>query len=55
VAGLAGLDLAGIVGTDVGISALDYGMAIAVTIGLWLTLPSAAGAIARAGTRSQRS
>ena len=25
---------AGIVGTDVGISALDYGMAIVVTIGL---------------------
>jgi hypothetical protein len=55
VAGLDGLDLSGIAGSDVGISPFDYGMAIAVTIGLWLTLPLAAGAVARVGSRSRRS
>jgi hypothetical protein len=51
----AGLDLSGIAGTDVGISPLDYGTGIAMTIGLLLTQLSAAGAIARVGNRSQRS
>ncbi len=38
---------AGIVGTDVGIHPFGYVTSMLVTIGLWLTLAPAAGAIAR--------
>jgi hypothetical protein len=38
---------AGIVGTDVGIRPFGYVTSMVVTIGLWLTLAPAAGAIAR--------
>jgi hypothetical protein len=38
---------AGIVGTDVGIRPFGYITSMVVTIGLWLTLAPAAGAIAR--------
>jgi hypothetical protein len=38
---------AGIVGTDVGIRPFGYLTSMVVTIGLWLTLAPAAGAIAR--------
>jgi hypothetical protein len=43
---------AGIVGTDVGIKPFGYLTSMVVTIGLWLTLAPAAGAIARVGKRS---
>ncbi|HZD74037.1 MAG TPA: hypothetical protein VE776_09175 [Actinomycetota bacterium] len=39
---------AGIVGTDVSIRPFGYGTSMVVTIGLWLTLAPAIGAIARA-------
>ena len=45
---------AGIVGTDVGIKPFGYLTSMVVTIGLWLTLAPAAGAIARVGKRSSR-
>jgi hypothetical protein len=38
---------AGIVGTDVGIRPFGYVTSMVVTIGLWLTLAPAIGAIAR--------
>ncbi|HEY2127227.1 MAG TPA: hypothetical protein VGH77_08585 [Streptosporangiaceae bacterium] len=38
---------AGIVGTDVGIRPFGYITSMVVTIGLWLTLAPAVGAIAR--------
>jgi hypothetical protein len=40
---------AGIVATDVGIRPFGYLTSMVVTIGLWLTLAPAAGAIARVG------
>ncbi|HET9730873.1 MAG TPA: hypothetical protein VFR41_15685 [Acidimicrobiia bacterium] len=43
---------AGIVHTDVGIKAFGYGTSMVATIGLWLVIAPAAGAIA--GTRSRR-
>ena len=43
---------AGIVGSDVGIRPFGYVTSMVVTIGLWLTLAPAAGAIARAGKKS---
>jgi hypothetical protein len=39
---------AGIVGTDVAIRPFGYATSMVVTIGLWLTLAPAIGAIARA-------
>jgi hypothetical protein len=42
---------AGIVATDVGIRPFGYLTSILVTIGLWLTLAPAAGAIARVGNK----
>jgi hypothetical protein len=39
---------AGIVGEDVGIRPFGYGTSMVATIGLWLTLAPAIGAIARA-------
>ena len=39
---------AGIVGGDVGIRPFGYGTSMVVTIGLWLTMAPAIGAIARA-------
>ena len=45
---------AGTVGTDVGIKPFGYLTSMVVTIGLWLTLAPAAGAIARVGKRSSR-
>ena len=45
---------AGIVGTDVGINPFGYLTSMVVTIGLWLTLAPAAGAIARVGKASSR-
>jgi hypothetical protein len=44
---------AGITGADVGIKPFGYLTAMVVTIGLWLVVAPAAGAIARA-TRKQR-
>lgn len=38
---------AGIVGTDIGVRPFGYVTSMVVTIGLWLTLAPAAGAIAR--------
>jgi hypothetical protein len=38
---------AGIVGSDIGIRPFGYVTSMVVTIGLWLTLAPAAGAIAR--------
>ena len=38
---------AGIVGTDVGIRSFGYVTAIVVTVGLWLTLAPAIGAVGR--------
>jgi hypothetical protein len=38
---------AGIVGVDVGIRPFGYGTSMVVTIGLWLTVAPAIGAIAR--------
>ena len=43
---------AGIVGADVGIRPFGYLASMVVTIGLWLTLAPAAGAIARTGKKS---
>jgi hypothetical protein len=40
---------AGITGTDVGIRPFGYVTAMVVTIGLWLTLAPAIGAIVRSG------
>ena len=45
---------AGIVGTDIGIKPFGYLTSMVVTIGLWLTLAPAAGAIARVGKQSSR-
>ena len=42
---------AGIVATDVGIRPFGYLTSMLVTIGLWLTLAPAAGAIARVGKK----
>ncbi len=42
---------AGIVGSDVGISPFGYLTALVVTIGLWLAIVPAAGAIAGANRR----
>jgi hypothetical protein len=42
---------AGIVGTDVGIHPFGYVTSMIVTIGLWLTLAPAVGAIARTGKK----
>lgn len=42
---------AGIVGPDVGIRPFGYITSMVVTIGLWLTLAPAAGAIARTGRK----
>jgi len=39
---------AGIVGSDVGIRPFGYATSMVVTIGLWLTVAPAIGAIARA-------
>ena len=46
---------AGIAGADVGIRPFGYLTAMVVTIGLWLTLAPAIGAIARAGRRGKKS
>lgn len=43
---------AGIVGTDAGIRPFGYITSMVVTIGLWLTLAPAIGAVARVGKRS---
>ncbi len=43
---------AGIVGTDVGIRPFGYLTSMVVTIGLWLTVAPAVGAIARVGKKS---
>jgi hypothetical protein len=43
---------AGIVGTDVGIRPFGYLTSMVATIGLWLTLAPAVGAIARTGKKS---
>ncbi|HEV2369578.1 MAG TPA: hypothetical protein VGR90_06860 [Acidimicrobiales bacterium] len=47
---------AGITGPDVGIHPFGYGTALVVTIGLWLCIAPAAGAIARspAGRNTSR-
>jgi hypothetical protein len=42
---------AGIVGPDVGIRPFGYVTSMVVTIGLWLTLAPAVGAIARTGRK----
>jgi hypothetical protein len=42
---------AGIVGPDVGIRPFGYVTSMVITIGLWLTLAPAAGAIARTGKK----
>jgi hypothetical protein len=44
---------AGIVGTDVGIRPFGYITSMVVTIGLWLTLAPAIGAIARVGPKKK--
>jgi hypothetical protein len=44
---------AGIVSRDVGIRPFGYVTAMVVTIGLWLTLAPAIGAIARVGKRKK--
>jgi hypothetical protein len=44
---------AGVTGPDVGIRPFGYLTSMVVTIGLWLTLAPAAGAIARA-TRTKK-
>jgi hypothetical protein len=44
---------AGITGPDVGIRPFGYLTSMVVTIGLWLTLAPAAGAIARASNRKK--
>jgi hypothetical protein len=43
---------AGIVGTDVGIKPFGYLTSMVVTIGLWLVVVPAAGAVARVGKKS---
>ena len=45
---------AGIAGADVGIRPFGYLTAMVVTIGLWLTLAPAIGAIARTGTSGKK-
>ena len=42
---------AGIVGTDAGIRPFGYATSMVVTIGLWLTVAPAIGAIARAAKK----
>lgn len=42
---------AGIVGADTGVRPFGYGTSMVVTIGLWLTLAPAIGAIARAARK----
>jgi hypothetical protein len=44
---------AGIVSADTGIQPFGYGTSMVATIGLWLTLAPAIGAIARATTRKR--
>lgn len=44
---------AGIVGTDMGIHPFGYETSMLVTIGLWLTLAPAIGAVARASGRDK--
>ena len=44
---------AGIVDTDVGIRPFGYLTSMVVTIGLWLTLAPAVGAIARVGPKKK--
>jgi hypothetical protein len=46
---------AGVVASDVGIRPFGYLTAMVVTIGLWLTLAPAIGAIARVGTSRKKS
>jgi hypothetical protein len=46
---------AGILGADVGIRPFGYLTAMVVTIGLWLTLAPAIGAIARMGKSGKKS
>ena len=46
---------AGIAGAEVGIRPFGYLTAMVVTIGLWLTVAPAIGAIARAGRRGKKS
>jgi hypothetical protein len=43
---------AGIVGTDIGVRPFGYVTSMVVTIGLWLTLAPAVGAIARTVKKS---
>lgn len=45
---------AGIVASDVGIRPFGYLTAMVVTIGLWLTLAPAVGAIARVGNKGKK-
>jgi hypothetical protein len=45
---------AGIVGSDVGIKPFGYVTSMVVTIGLWLTLAPAIGAIARVGRKKAK-
>ncbi len=45
---------AGITGSDVGIKPFGYITSMVVTIGLWLVLAPAAGAIARSGRSSRK-
>lgn len=45
---------AGIVSTDVGIRPFGYLTSMLVTVGLWLTLAPAIGAVARATGKSQK-
>lgn len=45
---------AGIVGSDAGIRPFGYVTSMVVTIGLWLTLAPAIGAIARTGRNKKR-
>lgn len=42
---------AGIVASDVGIQPFGYITAMVVTVGLWLTLAPAIGAVSRAGKK----
>jgi hypothetical protein len=46
---------AGVVASDVGIRPFGYPTAMVVTIGLWLTLAPAIGAISRVGTSGKKS
>ena len=46
---------AGIAGADVGIRPFGYLTAMVVTIGLWLTVAPAIGAIARTGKSAKKS